>query len=335
MNVLIIRFSSLGDIVMTTAVMDALRRALPDARLSLLTRREYAGLFAADNRIEVIAVRGTESPSYIAGLVPDDIDTVVDLHGSLRSRAVTALVRKPRILRLRKHALGRRVMVWSRGMVRRRYDVLGSYLDTVRPLGVNGRVFPRLIADPSAHAEMGERLGEGGRGFIGFAPGARHDAKRWNEASYAQLADACAEAGFTPVFLGSGNDLPVIGRITGMMAHPAAELAGQTDVRATVAAISLMDGLVTNDSGPMHIAGALGVPFAAVFGPTHPDLGFAPGYPFGRILHSGVACSPCSIHGERRCRLGRRICMDRIDWEMVHDALFDAIRERGGGRPAE
>ena len=332
MNILIIRFSSLGDIVMTTAVMDALRDTLPDVRLTLLTKEGYSGLFTADDRLEqVIGIEGTESPKEIAALVPHDIDIVVDLHGTLRSRAVSAFVRAKKVLRLRKHAFGRRLMVMSRGLVRRRYDVLGSYLDTVNILGVNERVYPRLIIDRAARAEMKERLGGDDERLIGFAPGARHDSKRWNETSYARLADFCAAEGYTPVFLGSGEDATVTGRIMEMMEYPAVSLAGSTSVSGTVAAISLMNGLVTNDSGPMHIAGALDVPFAAVFGPTHPDLGFDPGYPSGRILHSGVACSPCSIHGERRCRLGERICMDRLGWETVRDALFEIMRGSDSG----
>ena len=101
------------------------------------------------------------------------------------------------------------------------------------------------------------------------------------------------------------------------MSGKSVSLAGRIDLDVTVAAIARMRCLVTNDSGPMHIAGALGVPFVAVFGPTHPDLGFVPGYPSGHILHSGAFCSPCSVHGARPCRMKRRFCMDDITWEMV------------------
>jgi heptosyltransferase-2 len=102
-------------------------------------------------------------------------------------------------------------------------------------------------------------------------------------------------------------------------------LAGTIGLAETVAVITRFKALVTNDSGPMHIAGALGIPFVAMFGPTHPDLGFDPGYPSGTVLHSGARCSPCSVHGEKPCRMRSRFCMDDLGWEMVRDCLIDKL----------
>jgi heptosyltransferase-2 len=99
------------------------------------------------------------------------------------------------------------------------------------------------------------------------------------------------------------------------------DLAGELDLAEIVAFVARAAAVVTNDSGPMHIAGALGTPFVALFGPTHPDLGFAPGYPGGTVLHAGLSCSPCSFHGERPCRVSGQRCLTDITPRMVLDAL--------------
>jgi len=67
----------------------------------------------------------------------------------------------------------------------------------------------------------------------------------------------------------------------------------------------------------MHITGAIGVPVVAIFGPTHPDLGFWPGYNPGRLIHSYLKCSPCSIHGSKKCVMKKRYCMEKIEWDEV------------------
>jgi len=316
-DILVIRFSSLGDVVMSTAVIEALHRSFPDTHVHFLTRNEFTQVYTSDERMsEITGIQGHERPSAIVhALGCREYDVVIDLHGTLRSIAVAALVKAPVKLRINKHALGRRFMVWSRNRFRRRFDMLGSYLNTLSTLGITARVMPHMTPAPEA-LKMADGI-LGGERTAGFAPGAKHHTKCWNEVSYARVADKIAKQGFLPVFIGDSNDIEIIERIRLMMREKSVSYAGQIKLDVTIALISRLEFLVTNDSGPMHIAGALGVPFAAIFGPTHPDLGFVPGYPSGTILHSGITCSPCSLHGEKKCRRSKRFCMDDITREMV------------------
>ena len=323
-NVLVVRFSSLGDVVMASAVIEALS-VLPDQRITLLTRESYTPLFNADPRLAgLIGITGGESPRTIAALAGNGFDTVVDLHGTLRSRAVSALLKAPLKLRVNKHSLARRLMIWSRNRFRRTFDVLGSYLETIRPLGAAGRVLPRLFIGERDRAAADTLLApfrvSGGR-VIGIAPGSRHNEKRWGAESYAALADLLLARGDAPVFIGDSDDSEYIRAIVSHMNGAAQSLAGAAGLGGTAALISQLDGLVCNDSGPMHLAGALNTPCAAIFGPTHPDLGFVPGYPRGAVLHSGVPCSPCSLHGSAPCRLGTHRCMVEITPGQVMSAI--------------
>jgi len=323
MNFLIIRFSSLGDVVMATAVVEALHRSMPGARIDFLTKSAYTGVFEDDPRIgRVWEYEGHMTPSRLAAMISQEsYDVVVDLHTSLRSRAVSWLLDVPEKRRIDKHSLARRLMILSRNKFRRSFDVTESYLAAVRPYSGGERVLPVLRPSKRGLERIETLMAEVGEP-VGFAPGARHRTKCWNEEYVACVADETARRGKTPVFIGDANDVPIVNRIRGMMEGQSVNLTAELDIPATVAAVSRFGALVTNDTGLMHIAGALAIPFVAVFGPTHPDLGFVPGYETGTILHAGTSCSPCSVHGEKPCRFDRRACMDDIVPSRVVDTLF-------------
>ncbi len=323
-DILIIRFSSLGDVAMASAVVEALHRARPDTGLHFLTRREYAPLFEGDPRLAAVTgIEGRESRfAIVRKLGKIEFGAVVDLHASLRSVLVSRLIRSPLKLRVRKHTLRRRLMVLSRGRYRHTFDMLGYFLDLLEPFGVRERVLPRLIPRDEALARVATITGEGDdRPLLGIAPGAKHAEKRWEPARFAVVADEAARLGFRPVLIGNRDDIPVVREVLSSMEEQPLDLAGELDLAETVAFIARAAAVVTNDSGPMHLAGALGTPFVAMFGPTHPDLGFVPGYPGGTVLHAGLPCSPCSVHGERPCRVSGRRCLTDITTRMVLDAL--------------
>ena len=327
MDALIIRFSSLGDVILASAVVEAIRLTHPECAIHFLTKRRYEQVFAGDERISSLTgIEGGESPGAIVSrLGRKSYDVVIDLHGSLRSFGVRMLLTSPVIMTVRKHNLARRMMILTRNRYRRHFDVLGNYLDTLGPLGIVERILPRIL--PAAEAVhdadrllVHERLHDGGR-LIGIAPGSLHAMKRWSGESFAAVADMLADRGDVPVFVGDAGDREVIGWIMTRMRNEARSVAGETNLAGAIGFMSRLAGMITNDSGPMHIAGALGVPFVAVFGPTHPDLGFCPGYPRGIVLTTGEPCSPCSLHGAADCRMPSRRCMDGITPGMVLDAL--------------
>ncbi len=332
-KVLVMRFSSLGDVVMASAVVEAIYRHDASCGITMLTKEAYAPLFSTDHRVErVEGIRDGEPPSVVARRFDETFDAVIDLHGSLRSIAVATFLRSPRKLRLNKHALARRVMIVSRNRFRMRFDVLASYLDTIRPLGIRESVLPRIVPGERALRAGTDMLSihrrEGGK-VIGIAPGSLHPEKRWSPESYALLADRIVARGDMPIFIGDRFDTKFIRVIISRMTGDSVSLAGEIDLLTTAGVIALLDGLVCNDSGPMHLAGALGTPFAAIFGPTHPDLGFTPGYPWGAIVHSNVHCSPCSLHGRTPCRYPSRRCMEGITGDRLLrelDRMIEAKR---------
>ena len=105
--------------------------------------------------------------------------------------------------------------------------------------------------------------------------------------------------------------------------------AGETSLKELIAAISRCSVFLTNDSGPMHVAVASGIPTVAIFGPTTRELGF---FPYGKghtVIEKNLECRPCGLHGAKECPLGHFQCMRQI----TPDEVFAAVREKWDAHP--
>ena len=137
-----------------------------------------------------------------------------------------------------------------------------------------------------------------------MAPGASHGPKRWPPERFARVADHMAKSRDLKILLlGSEADRAVTGDVANAMEFPAVDWTGATDLAVLPAAVQRCALLVSNDSGPMHVATAVGTPVIGVFGATHPRLGFAPVGP----------ADACSLHGNRSCRFRTHACMVDLD----------------------
>lgn len=171
-------------------------------------------------------------------------------------------------------------------------------------------------ADRAAAAAWLEQAGIAG-GFIALAPGSVWATKRWPG-----FADLAADLPGTVVVIG-GPEEALAGRaIAARSPDRIHSAAGALPLRASTALIELAAVLVTNDSAPLHLAGAVGTPVVAIFGPTVPAFGFGPlGSDDRTVEHPGLACRPCSRHGPMVCPLGHHRCMKEISVEQVHAAV--------------
>lgn len=196
-----------------------------------------------------------------------------------------------------------------------------------------GRVVPRprLDVDPEARAATLARLGLSTEApVLALAPGAEYGpAKRWPTRHFAGVARAYAARGFQTWLFGSANDANVAAEVAESTNGRAANLAGRTSLAQAIDLLSLADRVVTNDSGLMHIAAALGRPLAAVFGSSSP--GFTPPLSASaRIISRDLPCSPCF---QRTCPLGHGDCLEKLEPARVISAL-DRIRRPRAEREA-
>src|SRR6185436_2647842 len=141
--------------------------------------------------------------------------------------------------------------------------------------------------------------------------------KRWPEDRWAALIRRMSlEAGVQPVIVGGPGDAALAAGIARAAGVPAIDLTGKTSLSELISVMGRLSLFVTNDSGPMHVATASGVPTLAFFGPTTRELGF---FPYGekhKVLEVDLACRPCGLHGSKACPEGHFLCMGLIsvDW---------------------
>ncbi len=332
-HILVIRFSSLGDVILAEPVFRALKRRFPDSSITFLTRSAYADLHRSNAEVDDIwgFDPDTRSLSSLIRMVREaGFDTIIDLHGSLRSRLIT-LVGESVTRRYRQQRLRRLLLVLRPPLKRSRplTPVIDRYLETAdctEPSEAEGTPAVHLTEEQINRGLKVRRdlmAGREGR-LIVLLPGARHAPKEWPRFHFGELAALLKLGGNTPIVV-APPDQPEIGpELTDGEDHPPL-LGPMPDIMQLAALLAVADGVVTNDSGPMHLAAALGVPTVGLFGPTSPELGFSPRGESTSHIHLGLPCSPCSKHGQRVCWRRERHCLLDISPRQVIDELERCI----------
>jgi len=330
---LVVRFSSLGDIVLASVVTQQLKQKYPLSRITFLTKTKYeliARLLPGVSR--VIGYDSSESLLlFIHRLKQDKFDGLVDLHDNWRSFWVRRLVSADRKLKYRSHRLKRNVMVRLPLLPIQPLSTVQSYLRSLTDLGIQSSALePRLVTESQDQNEaqnfLTERGVPPGAFLIGIAPGAKWESKRWHLERFAQVSVRLQQIYQARViFFGSQLESDLIISLAEQVpgSLPAVNLEFNL-----VAALTQKCGLmICNDSGLMHISSALKVPTVAIFGPTHPRLGFALVGAHCVVLTTNQPCSPCSLHGEKKCFQPVRFCMDNISMEMVLEAARNLLHQ--------
>ena len=339
---MVIRLSSLGDIVLTTPVTRSLKQKFPDSDIFFLTKSQYQDLLKNDPHIfSLIEFDPFEKHKGVSGffklvrgLKDFNFDLVIDLHANLRSFLIRHLLKANVKIKYNKHWLARFLLVHFKFIKVQSIYTVDSYLEALKRIdvkssGKNPEIYLDQEGENFAKDFLMEKKIEKDDIVVGIHPGAKWETKRWTEEKFAKVCQILNQK--LPakiILLGDQKDQEVIERINLSIEDQRVFKAVNLPLNKFMSLIKRCDCFITNDSGPMHIASALGVPLVVIFGPTHPKLGFAPTVPENVILTADVKCSPCSLHGEKRCRKESRFCMDLIEPEMVAEAVEKLLRKR-------
>lgn len=324
-NILLIKPSSLGDIVHAMPTCAAIRRAYPKARLTWLVKRQWASLV---ERIEGVDRVWPVEPTFrgwlsqVLPLRAEGFDLVLDLQGLFRSAAIGWLTGSPLHVGF---ANGREGSPWfySRRVPAPQLDMhaVDRYLLVAKDVGAVAFGTPKFsFRIPQADHDEVERLlsrfgvASGAR-WVAMNVSARWQTKRWPSASFAAVADRLQQEGSGPVvMIGGPDERADVAAVRGLMKTAPIDLTGATTVGLLPALLSRAALLITNDSGPMHIAAAVGTPIVALFGPTSA----ARTGPYGaghQILTENVPCRPCF---SRTCRNSLPLeCLRAVSPEQV------------------
>ena len=321
----------LGDAVMALPALEAVRRAHADATVVLAARASVAPLFEEDTPVRPDSVAVVDDKTEARVLRESGADAILLLPNSFASAWRASRAGIPERWGYR---AGGRGWLLTRGVRRPRGRVhqIEYYRSLVAGLGIGatppggGRDIPRLAARPEtiekADALLRQHGAPEGAVLVGFAPGAAYGhAKRWPPERVAGVLSGLRARGVTPVLVGAAADRDTARAIESSLppGAPVVDLVGRTTLRQLVGVIARCAAFVSNDSGAMHVAAALGVPLTAIFGPTDERV-TAPG---GRadLIVSNVFCRPCLL---RECPIDHR-CMKRIDVDSVLRSITEHL----------
>jgi heptosyltransferase I len=318
MRILIIKPSSLGDVIHALPTVNLVRRKFPGATITWLINDNLASLLKKDCPIidGLIAFPRREFGSlwrlpqilkFMRRLRAEKFDIVIDLQGLLRSGLMTRATRAPRRIGLSDAREGSRSFYNEIVQVPRAHAV-DRYLLAAHHLGCEpGPVEFPLGSTPSDVSYI-EDLVPQARPLIAVNPSARWETKLWGDDKFAALLKELPRD--RVVLTGSAEDAPRIEKLS----QDCANLAGKTDLAQLAEVYRRCAVVITNDSGPMHLAAAVGAPVVAIFGPTDPALTG----PYGKqhiVLRSRIPCSPCL---KPYCTHTPRMeCMDLVTVEQV------------------
>lgn len=325
-NILVLRLSSFGDIVLSEPIVRALKVFFPSANLYFLTLSNFSELPAMFLGVDSIVPVGKETwSSDIEVIKSIRFDLAVDLHNTLRTRAILRKVKPDKVIRYRRERFKRLLCVYMpvlwRGRLKHTVDL---YAEPLEKMGI--RVDDRIprITPISDSGLTWDKIKNGKR--IGLCPGASSPHKRWSEEKFAELAKRLQDMGYQVLLIGSRDDREQIERCQSTGGYGFEACIGDNLNQVALALCSCKIA-VGNDSGMMHFAAALGVKVVVIFGPSSPLLGFAPIVPWSASIYKDLDCSPCSYHGNVACKYGHYNCLELISPEDVAKQVVEIAME--------
>jgi lipopolysaccharide heptosyltransferase II len=316
LRILIVRFSSLGDVILTTPLLGAIAERYPDAAVTFVTRDTYAPLLESHPGVK--AVIGWPRHAGVAALACRlrelDFDLALDLQRSLRSRRLRRAV-PTRWFTYAKGRWARWKWIWLGQRPQKMRSVVERYFAAAQVLDLDSNGHPPLVYTTEEDEKAAAALVP--EGCIALAPGASRATKRWPAAYWRNLADRLQQRGYTVVAVGAAEERHLLAgnRVVEAYGLP---------IRTAAAVLKRARVAVCNDSGALHLAAAVGRPVVALFGPTAAGQ-FLPPHVRIRVVERWLSCRPCSSFGSSHCPLGHHRCMIEISPEEV-EAAVEALR---------
>jgi len=323
MRILIIRFSSLGDIVLTQPIVKKLHEVFPDADLYFLTKEQYAEiLFSFGIPLNIILF--SDLKKCYKELKKLRFDYVFDLQAKMNSFWVKLLCTKKKSFTYSKQRMLRTSIVAHRTdkTINSTLDLYQSALLKAamyfkKPELTEGIDNPRLFVElkESNHAEP-NKCSTPSHKHIAIFPGAKHNTKIYPAVYFTKLIQAAEEKYFFWL-LGGREDCELTRLINESAPERTTDYCGKLNLFELLQYIDAADMIISGDSGPMHLAAALAKPQIAIFGSTHPKLGFKPLNDNAAIVCKDIPCQPCSLHGNAACPKKHYSCMLMIEPEEI------------------
>jgi ADP-heptose:LPS heptosyltransferase len=325
MKFLFIRFSSIGDIVLTTPVVRCLKKQLVTAEIHFLTKKSFEKIFEANPYIDKMHYLEEDLDAVINNLKKEDFDYVIDLHNNLRTAKVKRALQKQEFsfdkLNVKKWLLTAFNINKMPAV-----HIVDRYLGTVASFGIknDGAGLDYFIPKSDGVKEMDIPTSHQA-GYIGLVIGAAHNTKKY---PLHKLEAFCKSIDHPVIVLGGKEDAATGKQLSAIDPFKIYNACGKFNLNESADLVRRSKLIITNDTGLMHIAAAFNKPIISLWGNTVPAFGMYPYYaahflsrqqnlPYDVMEVNNLSCRPCSKIGYKKCPRGHFKCMEEIAVEDV------------------
>jgi heptosyltransferase-2 len=332
-KILIIRLSSIGDIVLATPLVRVLRKKFQDSQIDFIVKKEFSELLRYNphitNLIELDTSKGFKELLRLKHqILKEKYDLIIDIHNNFRSVFLRTFS-GAKVVKINKRVFKRFLLIkFKINLYKNAIPVAERYIETVTRFSIKNDNQGLDIFVPAEIINVAKnKINFSSENFyIAIAPSAKHETKRWPAERFAQLADKLIEKfNAKIILLGGIEDREICARVKSTMHGEPINLCGETTLLESAGVLSLCKLLVTNDSGLMHIGSAVKTKVVAIFGSTVKEFGF---FPYGTksiVVEKPISCRPCSHIGRSKCPKGHFNCMLSIQVDDVFKACEKII----------
>jgi len=336
-KILIVQTAFIGDVILTLPLVSALKKHYERCSVHFCIKPEALNIL--DNNPSVSGVFIYDKRNNDKGIIPlfklaarlkkEHFDCAVIPHRSLRSALLCYTAGIP--VRIGFHTSAGRFLFTDKIHYKTDIHEIGRNLSLLSALKITAdNIHPEILISPEdkelVDTVFSRKKPDEIQNFITIAPGSEWDTKRWTPEGFAGLIELLwAEKKTGSLLIGSEKDMPVCEKIKNMAKSPVVNLCGQLTLRQSGEVIKRSKVLVSNDSGAVHLAVAVKQKVVIIYGPTSPEFGF---YPYGEghtIIKEDLNCSPCSIHGGKKCREKHFQCMKNITPDKVLNKVLNYL----------
>lgn len=308
LKILVVRFSSIGDIVLTSPVVRILKNQL-NAEVHFITKKVYKCLIEHNPNIDIIYSIDADIKEVVSELKNENYDWIIDLHNNIRSSQLKRIKVKSKSY---KKLNFQKFLFTNFGINRMpKTHTVDRFLDTISHLGVknDGKGLDFFLSKKD-EVDILEK------NYICFAIGGNHFTKILPTK---KIIEICKKINKTIVLIGGEDDYNRAEEIENEVGGKVINLCGKYSVNQSAHIMKHAKFLITHDTGFMHIAAAFKMKIYSVFGGTHPELGFTPYLPNpeNKIIQvEKLSCRPCHRYGKSKCPEGHFNCMNLIDTDL-------------------
>ena len=311
---LIIRFSSIGDIVLTTPVIRCLKYQVPDAEVHFLVKEKFMSVIEHNPYIDKIHVLAHSWELMIEELTTENYDYIIDLHHNVKTLRLKKTLRK-KSFSFYKLNVQKYIYTAFKINLLPQVHIVDRYLKTVESFGVknDGKGLDHFTGPHEIKKE--DIPASHWAGFIACVIGAAHTTKRWPVHKWKEF---CEKLDHPVILLGGKEDADNGNAIAAVDTVKVYNACGKFSINESADIIKRSKLVVSNDTGLMHIAAAFKKPVISLWGNTVPSFGMTPYYGSALVPHvimqvNKLWCRPCSKIGFAKCPLGHFKCMEKID----------------------